>query len=145
MTEGRPEDRGERQHVTEGARPGAGPDGGPENGTDAALERRLELVEHVDRLEDKLQRSRLSAWVWMMATLYFIGMGFYTGNWPPAGFMASVCAILSLVSFMIRQSRRDALHEVREEMEALSGERGPPKSPGRIADGEEQASGPERD
>lgn len=128
MTEGGrnggPEGGRERRDVTEGTRPAAGPDGGTEDGTDAALERRLDLVEHVDRLEDKLQRSRLSAWVWMMATVYFIGMGFYTGNWPPAGFMASVSAMLAIGSFMIRQSRRDALRRGREEMEALSGERG---------------------
>lgn len=144
-TEGGPEGGGERRDRTEGAGPGAGPADGTESGTDAAIERRLELVEHVDRLEDKLQRTRLTPWVWSVATLWFLMATLYTGNLPPGIFMSSICALLAASSFGIRRGRRRTLRDLRDQMEVASGERGPSDPPGRIADGDAQGIGPDQD
>lgn len=112
---------------------------------DEALERRMELVDEADRVEEKLRRTRLTPWVWSVATLWFLMATLYTGNWIPGIFMSSICALLAVSSFGIRRGRRRTLRALREEMEAVSGERGPSDSPGRTADGNAQGSGPERD
>lgn len=86
---------------------------------DEVIERRLELLEREDELRRVLRRTRFTVPVWAAGVVFFLWLGWASGNWPPALLMASFAGLATGVNGELRRRRRTELREVRERMERL--------------------------
>ena len=94
--------------------------------TSEVADEHRELLGRIDTLETKLRRGRLTVPAYGSASLYFVGMGFYTGSWGPALTMAALTALGGLITLRLRkgwQGRIEALHQLESKLREVEGGR----------------------
>lgn len=81
----------------------------------------------IDRIRDRLRRSRFTVPTYLAGAVWFVGTGFYTGAWAPALLVSGLCVGMAALAYRIRRRRRRRLRV----LELLEGDGDPgPESDG---------------